>query len=91
MRSRERQQALKDANRTCKKCGKKQSAAKGKECQVEAHHQAHRPDWKRIHTVIREELLQTPEAYLTLCKECHALETAAEKRATKELIAFSKK
>ena len=68
MRCRERAQALKDCNRTCSKCGRKHSAAKGKECKVQEHH-AKRPDWKRLESAVREELLDGP--WVPLCEECH--------------------
>ena len=70
LRCRERQAALKAANRTCL-CGAKASVAKGREMAVQAHHRRP-PNWDRVISVIREELLPPPEAWEILCEPCHA-------------------
>lgn len=70
LRCRERQAALKAANRTCAVCGAKHSVAKGREVCVEAHH-TRPPNWERVISAIREELLQTAEEWQCLCKGCH--------------------
>jgi hypothetical protein len=70
LRCRERQAALKAANRTCP-CGAKTSVAKGREMAVQAHHRRS-PDWQRVVNVIREELLPPPEDWEILCEPCHA-------------------
>ena len=72
MRSRERVEALRNTDYHCSVCWKKQSKANGKECKLDVHHVAHKPDWSRLIAVVREELLQTPEALAPLCGECHA-------------------
>lgn len=68
--SRERRQALKDARYTCSDCRRKQSKAIGRVVKIQCHHKR-QPDWKRIVSVIREELLQTAGDYKVVCKECH--------------------
>jgi hypothetical protein len=70
LRSRERAQAMKDANYTCAQCGKKQSRAKGKEIYVEVHH-LDGVDWSGLFDEIRRRLLHTSDRYQVLCKECH--------------------
>ena len=66
LRSRERQHAMYLANRTCVWCDKHASS----KVKLNAHHRRP-PNWKRIETVIREELLQTSHDYDILCEECH--------------------
>lgn len=82
MRCRERNDALRDANRTCAKCGRKASVAKGKGVKVQAHHKR-QPNWERIIAAIREELLQTKEGYEILCCECHKSETEKQQEEPK--------
>jgi len=73
LRSREKNCAMKAAKRTCNRCGKKASVAKGREVKVEAHHK-HGIDWEEVITFISERVLQTPEDYEILCKGCHLKE-----------------
>ena len=70
LRSRERGTAIKEQKYTCRRCGTKQSKAKGKEVAVEVHH-IDGIDWDSLCDLIRERLLQTPEDYEVLCKHCH--------------------
>ena len=68
LRSRERAKALKDCGYRCKKCGVKQSVAKGKEVKLQVHHDP--PiDWNGVVDTIEERLLR-PNQY-PLCKGCH--------------------
>ncbi len=71
LRSRERAQAIKRDNYSCRNCGAKQSRAKGKEVYVEVHHRDKILNWQQIYEVIRECLLCSPDKMETLCKECH--------------------
>ena len=73
LRSRERATALKIAERTCKICNRKASVAKGRELKVEAHHTCP-PKWEELIDLIITEVLQRPEDYMVLCKECHRKE-----------------
>ena len=73
LRSRERATALKNAKYTCEYCNRKQSKAKGKELKVEVHH-AHGIDWDGIVDLIIERVLQRPDDYIVLCKDCHKKE-----------------
>ena len=70
LRSRERAFAMKRDKYTCVKCGVKKSVAKGKEVKVECHH-IHGIDWEALVDLVYERLLQTPDKYETLCKDCH--------------------
>jgi predicted HNH restriction endonuclease len=70
LRSRERLTALKMAGYTCAKCGAKQSRAKGREVYVEVHH-TNGINWDGLVDLVRERLLQRPENYTVLCKDCH--------------------
>lgn len=74
MRSRERLAALKRDKYTCRRCGAKQSRAKGREVFVEVHHR-YGVSWDKVIQIVREMLLQEPEAYETLCVGCHLKET----------------
>lgn len=75
LRSREHAEALKRAGYTCCRCGVKQSKAKGKEVSVEVHHKvAIAKMMDEIITMIIREILQTPEDYEVLCRECHKQE-----------------
>jgi 5-methylcytosine-specific restriction endonuclease McrA len=69
MRAREIQAVRRRDNNTCRQCGKKHSVAKGKEVKVQIHHSV-KPNWDRIITAVREELLN-PENMFAVCKECH--------------------
>jgi predicted HNH restriction endonuclease len=71
LRSRERAEALKLQNRTCQRCGVKASAAKGKEQKIQVHHKTGIDVWSNIVTLIREELLVSPNKLECLCPECH--------------------
>lgn len=70
LRSRERNAALKLANRTCSHCGIRGTAAKGKEVKLEVHH-THGIDWDGIVDIIITRVLQTPQDYTVLCEDCH--------------------
>jgi len=70
LRCRERSAALKAANRTCHDCNAKASTAKGREVKVAAHH-LKQPNWDRVLTAIREELLPPPSSWRCLCESCH--------------------
>ena len=70
LRSRERSMAVKLAHNTCLDCGRKGSAAVGREVKIQVHHR-NGIDWAGIAQLIRERVLQTPEAYDVLCVDCH--------------------
>lgn len=76
--SRESTAVRKRDGNTCVTCGRKQSQAKGREVKIEVHHKRE-PNWERIINTIREELLQTPEDMICLCKECHKEHHAKER------------
>lgn len=68
LRSRERAKSLKETGYCCKKCGIKQSVAKGREVKLEVHHDP--PiDWDGIIDLIFERILNVPQ--YPLCKDCH--------------------
>lgn len=72
LRSRERSTAIKRDKYTCRKCGKKQSKAKGKEVFVQVHHKNNGiENWNEIYAVIRKNLLCDPADLITYCNECH--------------------
>jgi len=73
MGSRERQTALKLAGYRCERCGIKRSAAKGSEVVIEVHHR-NGIDWDGIIDLIIERVLQRPDDYECLCRECHKQE-----------------
>jgi len=75
LRSRERQAALKRDQYTCRKCHRKQSAAKGMEFNVEVHHLAGVVNWEEVIDSVYEHILCSPDLLETLCKECHEVET----------------
>ena len=79
LRSRERAQALKRDNYTCRECGRKQSRAKGKEFKVEVHHAPGIDNWDEMYACIRKNLLCSPDEMETLCKECHENESNENK------------
>jgi hypothetical protein len=68
--SRERAAAIKRANYTCAICQRHGSVAKGREVKIICHH-TDGIDWDGVVDLIFERVLQTPEAYTVLCKECH--------------------
>jgi len=70
LRCKERAFTLKREKYCCEECGRKQSKAKGKEVRIHVHHKKP-PNWERIRSVIREELLHPPNYLKVLCKECH--------------------
>lgn len=71
LRSRERAKALKDAKYCCKKCGVKQSTAKGRVVKLQVHHDP--PiNWKGIADLIFERLLNANQ--YPLCTDCHKAE-----------------
>lgn len=74
LRSRERGVAVKRDGNTCKKCGKKNSRAQGKEVYVEVHHKEGISNWEEIYDAIYKNLLVDPEGLECLCKECHGKE-----------------
>ena len=73
LRSRERAAALRRDHYTCRRCGKKQSRAKGKEAYVEVHH-INGILWSEIIQFIYDQLLVNPALLHTLCRECHRSE-----------------
>lgn len=72
LRSRERQQAIKDHDATCTDCGRKRSTAKGKVVKIEVHHKDG-IEWQPMFDAIRKNLLDGDLG--VLCKECHKKET----------------
>lgn len=70
LRSRERNEALRNTNYCCSVCGVKQSAAKGREVKLSVHH-IDGIDWDGLCNLIRERLLQTPDRLAPVCKACH--------------------
>jgi hypothetical protein len=81
MRAREVQAVRKRDNNTCRQCGKKHSVAKGKEVKCQVHH-TRKPNWDRIITAVREELLD-PAHMLVLCTVCHELEHSKDQSGWK--------
>lgn len=75
LRSRERAAAIKRDKYTCRRCGAKQSRAKGREVYVEVHHKRG-IDWDGLLAEIRRRLLQTSDDMETLCEDCHDKESA---------------
>ena len=74
LRSRERASCLKRDKYTCRRCGAKQSRAKGREVSVEAHH-TKGILWDVLIDQVYEMLLCHPDDMITLCKDCHHKET----------------
>lgn len=70
LQSRERAQALKNAQYCCDICGIKQSRAKGREVYLNVHHREG-VNWDGVVDLIFERLLHKPERYQVLCVECH--------------------
>ena len=71
LRSRERAAAIKRDKYTCRKCGLKQSRAKGREAYVEVHHRDGVMNWEALFQAVRQFLLCHPDLLETLCEECH--------------------
>lgn len=71
LRSRERAACLKAADYTCRSCGRKQSKARGKECNVEVHHINGIHNWDNIIDEIYAQLLVSPNLLEVLCEDCH--------------------
>ena len=78
LRSRERAYAIKLAGRSCSKCHKKASVAKGREVKLEVHH-TFGIDWDGLVDLIIDRVLQRPEDYTVLCKGCHKAHHDEEK------------
>ena len=70
LRSRERAAAIKRENGCCEVCGKKQSAAKGREVKLEIHH-LNGVQWQQIIDKVYRELLCDPKHLMVLCSSCH--------------------
>lgn len=73
LRSRERAAAVKLAGNCCCKCGRKGSKAKGREVDIQVHHR-NGIDWEGVVDLIAERVLQRPEDYDVMCRECHIAE-----------------
>ena len=74
MRSPERAAGYRLHNSTCRDCGVKRSAAKGREQKIHVHHKDGITNWDKIVEVIREQLLVSPEKLECLCPEFHKKE-----------------
>lgn len=70
LRSRERNQCLKNAKYCCAECGVKQSKAKGKGVKVNVHHKEG-IDWEGVIDLIFERILHSPDRQEVLCIKCH--------------------
>lgn len=70
LRSRERAAAIKRENGCCEVCGKKQSAARGREVRLEIHHQDG-VALEEIIDLVFQELLCHPDRLTVLCSDCH--------------------
>lgn len=76
LHSRERAEALKRDNHTCKDCGKK-AYRKTKdrkvieEQKVQVHHKKGIGNWEKVIDLIFEEILCDPKHLETVCPECH--------------------
>lgn len=88
MRSKERNQAIKNANRQCVVCSARQSAAKGREVKLNAHH-TDGIDWADLIRLVRERLLMTPDAYTVVCERCHKQEHDEEKVRSSPQLSFN--
>lgn len=71
LRSRERAAAIKRASNTCEVCGKKGSAAKGREVKIEVHHNNQIADWEKVIDAVFRHILCSPDDLTVLCKACH--------------------
>jgi hypothetical protein len=76
LRSRERAACAKAAQYTCRKCGRKQSKAKGREVAIEVHHKEGILHWDFLIDLIYVELLCDPSKMECLCVDCHKTEKA---------------
>ena len=74
LRSPERAARLKMDGYTCQECGAKKSTAKGRQVSVEVHHLDGIP-WQFIVDYLMKYIFCDTKKLLTLCKECHKLET----------------
>lgn len=70
LRSRERGEAVRLAGNICQCCGKKGSAAKGREVKIEVHH-IEGGEWDKIIAYIRRVLLVDPSKLAVVCSDCH--------------------
>jgi len=70
LRSRERAAAIKRESGCCEICGKKQSAAKGKEIKLNVHH-LNGIEWDKILDYIYRHILVDPKHLQVLCVSCH--------------------
>jgi 5-methylcytosine-specific restriction endonuclease McrA len=77
LRSREAGYARKVQKNTCQRCGVKGTSAKGREVKTQMHH-VKGIDWEGVVDLIFERVLQRPDDYECLCKDCHDKETAKE-------------
>lgn len=83
LRSRERAKALKGTGYKCRDCGAKQSKAKGKEVNLEVHHD---PPilWKKVIDMVFEVVLNAPQ--YPLCKDCHKKVHNKDRNCEKEKV-----
>jgi hypothetical protein len=77
MRSRERGTAMKLAKRACSCCGAKKVVATP-DVRLEVYHD-NGINWDGVVDLFFERVLQRPEDYTVLCKECHLEEHKEEK------------
>lgn len=68
LRSRERSIAVRNAHHRCEKCG-----VSDKDFRFQCHHKIKEINWDKIISVIREELLCSPEEMMYICTNCHNL------------------
>ena len=69
--SNERNAAVKREANTCQCCGKKGSAAKGREVKIEVHHLDGVVNWQHLIEEIQRHLLCDPASLAVLCTDCH--------------------
>ena len=69
--SRERSEALKRDNYTCRNCLRKATTKKGQEFKVQVHHKEGVLNWDEMVDSIYKYLLVDPDKLVCLCKECH--------------------
>jgi hypothetical protein len=72
LRSRERNAALKAADRHCKSCGRKASVCKAHPLKVQVHHKAGIGNWEAVIDAVYKEILCDPSLLEVLCIGCHA-------------------
>lgn len=70
LRSRERRAATKREGNCCEECGRKGSAAKGREVKIEVHHREG-IEWERVVDYVYRHVLVHPDALEVLCEDCH--------------------